>query len=336
MASSNRNKKLHNQILISRLLQCRDPISPVTLLCDSLHQSGWPLIHDMISKAKAAKVHCTLISFETLQKPAGIDLFIALTPGWLDQTDAQIQAKISSQLASVSQGVGARSLVIIDTLHPLINRGTPLSPFLSSLLSSSASLLVLHHNDIPLPAPAQFAPHPAALLRYLATTILTVHSMSHVIAKKKARDRSVAEPEFGLDEGLGTIVGLGSNRIDGTVVEMEHRRKSGRVVREWFYVSHTAITQGHTKGPRTGAVGAENVILLEEHTEWPKAAFEVKEEGKGVVSSFRMELSEKEKREREGVLLPYFDAQTEEGGMGGRILYDMGVEDDFDEEEDEI
>jgi len=36
-------------------------------------------------------------------------------------------------------------------------------------------------------------------------------------------------------------------------------------------------------------------------------------------------------------VLPYFDAQKGEGaGEGGRILYDMGSEDDFDEEEDEI
>lgn len=37
------------------------------------------------------------------------------------------------------------------------------------------------------------------------------------------------------------------------------------------------------------------------------------------------------------MVLPYFDAQTEiGGGEGGRILYEMGREDDFDEEEDEI
>ena len=35
-------------------------------------------------------------------------------------------------------------------------------------------------------------------------------------------------------------------------------------------------------------------------------------------------------------MLPYLDAQKGEGGEGGRILYDMGAEDDFDEEEDEI
>jgi elongator complex protein 5 len=51
-------------------------------------------------------------------------------------------------------------------------------------------------------------------------------------------------------------------------------------------------------------------------------------------------LTEKQRRDREGVVLPYFDAQKDGGGPGegGRILYDMGEEDreDFDDEEDEI
>ena len=58
--------------------------------------------------------------------------------------------------------------------------------------------------------------------------------------------------------------------------------------------------------------------------------------------TFELGLTERQRQEREGVVLPYYDAQkaAEQGidgpGEGGRILYDMGVEDDFDEEEDEI
>ncbi len=59
-------------------------------------------------------------------------------------------------------------------------------------------------------------------------------------------------------------------------------------------------------------------------------------------TTFSLGLTEKQKRDRENVVLPYFDAQKEGGaagpGEGGRILYDMGEEDreDFDDEEDEI
>jgi elongator complex protein 5 len=54
-------------------------------------------------------------------------------------------------------------------------------------------------------------------------------------------------------------------------------------------------------------------------------------------STFNLGLTEKQRRDREGVVLPYFDALVDVGGgEGGRILYDMGREDDFDEEDDEI
>lgn len=61
-----------------------------------------------------------------------------------------------------------------------------------------------------------------------------------------------------------------------------------------------------------------------------------------MATTFNLGLTEKQKRDRENVVLPYFDAQKDGGGSGagegGRILYDMGDEDreDFDDEEDEI
>jgi elongator complex protein 5 len=53
-------------------------------------------------------------------------------------------------------------------------------------------------------------------------------------------------------------------------------------------------------------------------------------------STFALGLTAKQRADREGVVLPYVDAQKGHGGEGGRIFYDMGPEDDFDEEEDEI
>lgn len=117
----------------------------------------------------------------------------------------------------------------------------------------------------------------------------------------------------------------------GMVLETEHRRKSGRVVGggEMIYLPSPEST--------------EKPMMLEEHPLFRKLR---QEGGVGVKSStgegemggtFELGLTEKQRREREGVVLPYFDAQKGAGpGEGGRILYDMGVEDDFDEEEDEI
>ena len=169
---------------------------------------------------------------------------------------------------------------------------------------------------------------------------MTTHSLHHVVARKAARDRSVAEPVFGLEEGTeGVLLGLGGNSPEGLVLEMEYRRKSGRGVREWYFVPHISL-----KAPGGSSSGSgisrfrETVILLEDHPLYRRP--EIEGDGKsgeeeGMDVTFDLGLTEKQRRDREGVVLPYFDAQKG-GGEGGRILYDMGVEDDFDEEEDEI
>ena len=131
------------------------------------------------------------------------------------------------------------------------------------------------------------------------------------------------------------VVGLGSNDPRGVVLEMEHRRKSGRGVEEWFFLP----TADFISSPRTAAGDRSKVkvMLLDDHPLYrvpqsEKEMLEAEDEG----TTFSLGLTEKQRRDREGVVLPYFDAQKDGGGAGGRILYDMGVEDDFDEEEDEI
>lgn len=228
---------------------------------------------------------------------------------------------------------------MIDTLHPLTTSPYP-SPttFLSSLLAaspSSTSLLATYHADVPLAATGEgtYAPHPLTLLRYIATTLLTPHALPHMLAAKAARERSVAGPVYGLqEEKEGVVGGEGRNERGGVVVEMEYRRRSGRGVREWFWVGTTATATATGKER-----GRDGVVLLEDHPAWRREE-EKGTEGEGVEGvSFDLGLTEKQRRDREGVVLPYFDAQRGEGpGEGGRILYDMGVEDDFDEEEDEI
>lgn len=174
------------------------------------------------------------------------------------------------------------------------------------------------------------------MLTYLATTIIRLHSFSHILAQKAARDRSLAAPVFGLEEEQdGVLLGrldkpIGKDSAEGIVLEMEHRRKSGRGVLEWYILPPASrYSPQHLK---------EVVTLLDDHPlyrppEEPVAGADEEEPE----STFELRLTDRQRREREGVVLPYFDAQQGDGpGEGGRILYDMGEEDDFDEEEDEI
>lgn len=203
----------------------------------------------------------------------------------------------------------------------------------------------MYHTDVPIPGPTlgptaqanAYAPSPLTLLKYLATTIFTTHSIHHILARKAARDRSHPEPLFGLHESVeGIIQGLGANDQNGIVLEMEHRRKSGRGVREWYYLPlRTQASSTATSATRKSREGA---ILLEDHPQYrlDEAATSVTTDAEAQAeSTFELGLTEKQRQDREGVVLPYFDAQKGVG-EGGRILYDMGSEDDFDEEEDEI
>lgn len=153
------------------------------------------------------------------------------------------------------------------------------------------------------------------------------------------------------------------------VLEMQHRRKSGREVGEMFFLSSSPPPPSKSKPSSTSSssttsssavstlkerererelwVGTDRIMLLDDHPLFAVSgeAEGEKEEGVGVRvraedlgATFDLGLTEKQRRAREGVVLPYYDAQRKrEGeGEGGRILYDMGREDDFDEEEDEI
>lgn len=98
------------------------------------------------------------------------------------------------------------------------------------------------------------------------------------------------------------------------------------------------------EGTRKAELDGGNLCLLDDHPLYapPTAAGtvggETKDEGEGEMeTTFSLGLTEKQRRDREGVVLPYFDAQKGEGiGEGGRILYEMDRGDDFDDEEDDI
>ena len=203
-------------------------------------------------------------------------------------------------------------------------------------------MVAVYHTDVPLVSPKtanEYDPHPLTLLTHLATAVFRVSSLFQELERRRAQNRSLPEPEWGLDEGReGVLVGLKLDETESTasalVVEMEMRRRSGRAVAEKFILTPRAA--GTT--PRTGTVS-----LLSDHPLFsPPSDVEggVGAEGTGedeMDTTFNLGLTEKQRRDREGIVLPYFDAQTDIGaGEGGRILYEMGREDDFDEEEDEI
>lgn len=174
------------------------------------------------------------------------------------------------------------------------------------------------------------------MLSHLATAVLRVSSLHQTLERRRAQNRSLPEPDFGLDEGReGVLIGLVAARTDGLVAEMELRRRSGRaVVQRFIFLS--PLRDGEVAG----------LSLLSDHAlfaapeERGEGECEGEGDGKGeqvADTTFSLGLTEKQRKDREGIVLPYFDAQEDVGGgEGGRILYEMGREDDFDDEVDEI
>ncbi|RAK79688.1 Elongator subunit IKI1 [Aspergillus fijiensis CBS 313.89] len=349
MAPTNTShRQTHNLLLISKLLSLRDTASPLALVLDSLEQPATPLIKEYIRRAKLSKVHITFVAFETLKPLEGVDAFVAARK----KSPLEIIKAVNAAYPNVStSGPSRRRLILIDAINPLLHaRRTDahfnVSSFLSSFLMPhgpptaskvEASLVVTFHQDVPSPPlPSPYTPSPLSMLTYLATTIIRLHSFSHIMAQKAARDRSLVPPVFGLEEELdGVLLGrldkpIGNESAQGVVLELEHRRKSGRGVLEWY------ILPPASRYPPQYA--KEIVTLLDDHPLYrppEEPDFGAGEEEPE--STFELRLTDRQRRDREGVVLPYFDAQQGDGpGEGGRILYDMGEEDDFDEEEDEI
>lgn len=209
---------------------------------------------------------------------------------------------------------------------------------------SSVSLVAVHHQDIPLAGAAlPYSPSPLTLLEYLATTIITLHSISALLTEKEARSKSLTAPLFGLlEQKDGVLVGLKPQRNKlaaeerGCVLQVEHRRKSGRGVLEWYFLPEKAPSK--SVPGQANAAFREHVSLLDDHPRLKEPGQSTHDNDQELTGmTFQLGLTDRQRLERDGVVLPYFDAQKAGGaGDGGRILYDMGEEDDFDEEEDEI
>ncbi|KAI4113884.1 MAG: hypothetical protein LQ345_005221 [Seirophora villosa] len=349
----------HNQtslLLLQKTLKFHPSTSPFTLVLDSVEQSAAGFVKECVAGVKGDIIYISYTSNKT--PPSNIDMDIDTFIPARRKTPEALKREIISACSSSSSTkqtneqtiAGRRTLLIISPVTTLLTRHPTLniSSYLLSLLSPTTSLLGIHHQDIPLPTAAADAPsssspyHPSpqTLLTYLATTILTLHAFPQALARKTASDRSAREPLFGLAENRpGVIAGMGGNAYAraGMVLEMEHRRKSGRAVRATFFMPPPA--------PDAAGFGG-GVRLLEEHPLFGAPDVGGEKEGKGEEgegeeggggTTFELGLTEKQREAREGVVLPYFDAQKKEGGgEGGRILYQMGTEDDFDEEEDEI
>ncbi|KAK2048863.1 histone acetylation protein 2 [Colletotrichum somersetense] len=323
------------------------PLEARVATAPSLEQGAAPVLREFVSRAKVAKAKIILLSFATLKRPRDVDVVVRAR----GKNPKALRAEILSHYPKVDPAAAKsaspqKTVVLVDSLNELATAAPQIMPtFLSSIVMPTVSLVAVYHTDVPIVLPrsvSEYEPHPLTVLTHLATSILRLSSLRQEIERQNARNRSLQEPEWGLGEGReGVLVGLKgdtkSKDYHGVVVEMEIRRRSGRAMAEKFVVSPQV-----GQSTATASAKGSKIFLLSEHPIFaPLKDSGATGSGGGEddepESTFNLGLTEKQRRDREGIVLPYFDAQTDIGaGEGGRILYEMGREDDFDDEEDEI
>jgi elongator complex protein 5 len=295
-----------------------------------------PIIHEIVRRGLSRNVNIVVISFEATQfHPA-----IRNIPAHAESSGEQILHDLRKLMSDAKE-----SLVIVDSLYELLDlEGMDMSTLFNLVAGKFASTLVgVYHQDM-LPsqtAQTSYAPQPLDLLKYLATSVIACKSFAHVLAAKAAKERSLPEPTHGLLQGAeGIVQCLDANDHQGIVLEAEFRRKSGRPESETYFLRVARVSDYNMPigNMPFGTLKQEFVTLLDQVPAYgsQEVLGMINAAADDMESTFNLGLTEKQKQAREGVVLPYFDAQKGEGGEGGRILYDMGSEDDFDEEEDEI
>ncbi|CAK7233381.1 hypothetical protein SCUCBS95973_008575 [Sporothrix curviconia] len=412
MTTRAHSRSSYSVLVLQRLLSLREGVSPLTLVLDTVRESGVPLVEEMMLRAKAGSARAgSSKSAEIAEKKTKIVYAAShLTPRRRSphvdvyverrgQPLAAWQAAIMNAIVNAS--AGQRTLVVVDSVCQLA-RQDPLhaAALVSSLVAPTVSVVGLYHDadyasasasssssvvaaTLPGPDPLlRGKPHPFRVLCHLATAVLRVLPLHEEVARKRARDRAEEPPAFGWAAGEGwpygysdaarrfggrrelLLAAAGQQQNPGTaqrglLVSMELRRRSGRaVVEQYVVVLGAPASPGSPGSPgplgpwQKGATPCQDVTVMADHPLFAahdpgEASYDSARGGKDnnnndndddePTSTFNLGLTEKQRRDREGIVLPYFDAQTDIGfGEGGRILYDMGREDDFDDEEDEI
>ena len=327
----------HSLQLISRVLNNRSNASPFTLILDDLNQRAMPLIGEVVRRGLSRNSTVVVVSFEATRFHPAVRSIAA----YGDETGEHILQQIRAAMSGVKE-----SLVIVDSRYELISvKNVDMGALFNLVAGEFASTLigVYHQDTIPdQGAHKAYAPQPLDLFKFMATTVITCKSFAHVLAAKAARERSLPDPTHGLLQSAEGIVQCqDANDHRGIVIEAEFRRKSGRPESETYFLRAARHSDYNAPlaGVAFGTLRQEFAMLLDQVPAYRSSELTAlgNAAANEMESTFNLGLTDKQKQAREEVVLPYFDAQKGEGaGEGGRILYDMGEEDDFDEEEDEI
>lgn len=208
----------------------------------------------------------------------------------------QIQAFLKEK-ASTS---ALKTLVVVDSLNYIPD--DQIVQFISSIVLPTTTIVGTYHTNVPQVAKSGY-PGAQLLLLYIAQAIFEVEPVK--IEDEEYVENKLAQFQFPISEKLNTP----TFRLN-----LINRRKLGKSL-TYNYIVDSEKHEYEVYKPQEETIDEEDEAVL-----------------KGL-TTFNLTTNDKQKLAREQVELPYLEAQTEMGKMGGAIVYEFEKDDDYDEED---
>lgn len=333
-----------DKLVVERALLLKDQ-SQFIVIEDSFTQSAQNLVDEILSRAASNIVKKVFLSFETVQQPEYIsteDLFIDCLAKNGD-TDHGLEAILESVIGLVkaakstqkkadneltiaetfSQSVSqdpSKTVMIIDSLNYLLSLA--ISKYLGrlTLIHPGFTILATYHTSLPdfHRKEGLYYPSKVNLIRRIASSVYEVglyHDKKTIKQLSMASHGEIDEAYFE-DEHLENqfynrfVVPMGlNNRVYN--VKLTKLKKSGKKMEFFFRIDPNGEVQ--LFDPHASETVVEDESLVQD------------------LSTFNLTTSDKQKRAKNEVELPFLDAQNFENG--GAIVYQFEKDDDYDEDD---
>lgn len=167
--------------------------------------------------------------------------------------------------------------------------------YIQSLIKPGCSVIGVYHLDLPLEEPS-YAPSGLNLLEFMATSVIK-------ILPNEQSEEKLLENKFNKFDFSEQLCNSPIFRA-----QIDHRRKSGRTMQGTFLVN-----------------------CLTHKTEF-LAKVEAEESLPANLTTFNLNLTDKQLQDKGNVELPFMEAQKGPTG-GGAVVYEFEKDDDYDEED---
>lgn len=208
--------------------------------------------------------------------------------------------QIQAFLKEKSSTSALKTLVIVDSLNYIPD--DQIVQLISNIVLPTTTIIGTFHTNVPQVAKSGY-PGAQMLLLYIAQAIFEVEPVK--IEDEEYVENKLAQFQFPISEKLNTPMFR---------LNLINRRKLGKSL-TYNYIVNAVKHEYEVYKPQEDTINEEDEAVL-----------------KGL-TTFNLTTNDKQKLAREQVELPYLEAQTEMGKMGGAIVYEFEKDDDYDEED---